>query len=326
MGKTLGLSQKHLLATPDLSREDIRYLLNTARAFDQYFQTSETPEPIPILKNTTIVHFFFEDSTRTRISFDVAVRRLSGQAIQFSASSSSVRKGETLIDTAKVIQAMKPHALIVRHSSAGSPQVLAEHLQIPVINAGDGFHEHPTQGLLDVLTMEKQLGDLKGKNVLIIGDIAHSRVARSNINLLRKLGATVTVSAPPTFLPPQSEAYPVKYAYRLEEALPDADVVMALRIQSERQTRNRMQIPSTAEYARFWGLNRERVKLMKPGAIILHPGPVNRGVELEPEVADSPISVILDQVSNGIVARMAVLAAICQPQRLQQWLEERGAV
>jgi aspartate carbamoyltransferase catalytic subunit len=220
------------------------------------------------------------------------------------------------------IQAMRPHCLVVRHASAGSPAILARTLEIPVINAGDGFHEHPTQGLLDAFTIEQKLGAIAGKRIVICGDIAHSRVARSNIYVLRKLGASVAVCGPPTLLPPRPDALGVDYAYRPEELLPDADVVMMLRIQLERQ--NRMQIPSLPEYSRFWGLNKERAKLLKPTAIIMAPGPINRGVELDPEVAEGANSVILDQVTYGVVVRMAVLATACQPTGFDAWLEQGG--
>jgi aspartate carbamoyltransferase catalytic subunit len=268
------------------------------------------------------VNLFFEASTRTRTSFELATRAIGGAPLNFVTSSSSVEKGETLIDTAKNIVAMRPHCLVVRHSSAGSPKFLAANVTTPVVNAGDGFHEHPTQGLLDAFTIEEKLGSLKGKRVVIIGDIAHSRVARSNIHILRKLGASVAVCGPPTLLPPKPEALGVDCAYRPEELLPQADVVMALRIQLERQ--NRMQLPSVAEYSRVWGINSERLKLLKGSAIILHPGPVNRGVELATEVADGPRSVILDQVTNGVVVRMAVLAAVVNPEGLAKWLKDGG--
>lgn len=248
------------------------------------------------------------------MSFEVATRKLGGGALGFAASSSSTTKGETLIDTARNIEALKPHCLVVRHSCAGSPAFLERHVGVPIVNAGDGFHEHPTQALLDAFTIEEKLGDLKGKRVVIIGDIAHSRVARSNIIVLRKLGAQVAVCGPPTLLPPHPERLGVEYGYRPEPFLENADVVMALRIQLERQ--NKMQIPSLAEYAKVWGLNRERAKLLKKEAIILHPGPVNRGVELDTEVADGPRSVILDQVANGVLVRMAVLTAACKPEAL----------
>ncbi|MGK5082670.1 aspartate carbamoyltransferase catalytic subunit [Bdellovibrionota bacterium FG-1] len=304
-----------LIAAADLSKNEIRYLLMAAKKFSPFVERGET---VPLLQGKTVVTLFFENSTRTRNSFDLAARRLGGSTLSIAVANSSVAKGETLIDTAKNIEAMRAHCFVVRHSSAGSPLFLAKNQRVPVVNAGDGFHEHPTQGLLDAFTMEEKLGDLKGKRVVILGDIAHSRVARSNIHILKKLGARVAVCGPPTLLPPQPECLGVDFAYRPEELLPEADVVMALRIQLERQ--NKMQVPSVAEYAHFWGINKERAKLLKPGAILLHPGPVNRGVELDPEVADGPHSVILDQVFNGVLVRMAVLAAVCNPEGLNQWL------
>jgi aspartate carbamoyltransferase catalytic subunit len=309
----------HLIAAADLAETDIRYLLAVARHFAPHVQRGET---IPLLQGKTVVTLFFENSTRTRNSFDLATRRLGGGTLGIAVANSSVTKGETLIDTARNIVAMRAHCLVVRHSSAGSPDFLARSQPIPVVNAGDGFREHPTQGLLDAFTIEEKLGKIAGKRVVILGDIAHSRVARSNIHILKKLGASVAVCGPPTLLPPHPEKLGVDYAYRPEKLLPDADVVMALRIQLERQ--NRMQLPSLAEYSRVWGLNRERAKLLKPSAIILHPGPVNRGVELDTEVADGPRSVILDQVFNGVLVRMAVLAAVCNPQGLEDWLAKGG--
>ena len=296
---------KHLLAAADLSPEQIRHILDTAKKLSPKAKQNET---IPLLAGKTIVNLFFENSTRTRTSFELAARKLGAGILNFAASTSSMTKGETLVDTARNIEAMKPSALVVRHSSAGSPSILAKNVSVPVINAGDGFHEHPTQALLDVYTIEEKLGSVANKRVVIMGDIAHSRVARSNIHVLRKLGASVAVCAPPTLLPPKPETLGVDYAYRPESLLKDADVVMALRIQLERQ--NKMQIPSLSEYSAFWGLNRERAKLLKKECIILHPGPVNRGVELDPEVADGPRSVILDQVFNGILVRMAVLSIL----------------
>ncbi len=307
---------RHLLSAGDLSTAQIQSLLQIARAFSKPINDGES---IPILQGKTIVNLFFENSTRTRISFEVATRKLQGNVLNFAASTSSLTKGETLVDTAKNIEAMRPHCLVVRHSSAGSPNFLAKCLSLPVVNAGDGFHEHPTQGLLDAFTIQEKLGEIKGKRVVILGDIAHSRVARSNIHILKKLGASVAVCAPPTLLPPKPEVLGVDYAYRPEELLPDADVVMALRIQMERQEQR--QFPSLSEYAKFWGLNKERAKLLKPHAIILHPGPINRGVELDAEIADGPRSVILDQVFNGVLVRMAVLAAVCAPEALSAWLK-----
>jgi aspartate carbamoyltransferase catalytic subunit len=309
---------KHLLAAADLSVEEIRRILSIAKVFS----TAVGKGPLPLLQGKTIVNLFFENSTRTRTSFEMATRRLGGGTLNFAASNSSVQKGETLIDTAKNIEAMGAHCWVVRHSSAGSPGVLARNTHVPVINAGDGFHEHPTQGLLDAYTIQEKLKDIAGKRVLILGDIAHSRVARSNISILKKLGASVVVCGPPTLLPPNPEVLGVEYAYRLEEVLPKADVVMALRIQLERQ--NKLQLPSIAEYSQVWGLNKDRAKLMKKSAIILHPGPINRGVEIDPEVADSATSVILDQVANGVLVRMAVLASVINPEGLNQWLIQGG--
>jgi aspartate carbamoyltransferase catalytic subunit len=312
---------KHLLAAADLSPAEIRFLIDTAKKMAPVLRKEKEEGQsamIPILSGKTIVNLFFENSTRTRTSFELAIRKLGAGALNFAASTSSVAKGETLIDTAKNIEAMGPHAIVVRHASAGSPQWLAKNVSVPVVNAGDGFHEHPTQALLDLYTMEEKLGTVAGKRVVILGDIAHSRVARSNIHILRKMGASVAVCAPPTLLPPVPETLGVDYAYRPEELLREADVVMALRIQLERQ--NRMQVPSLSEYSAFWGLSRERAKLLKPGCIILHPGPVNRGVELDPEVADGPRSVILDQVFNGVLVRMAVLATVIDRPKLEAWL------
>ena len=312
---------QHLLGAADLSVDQIRALLSAASTFSKPVRDGKI---IPLLQGKTIVNLFFENSTRTRTSFELATRKLGGNTLNFASSNSSTQKGETLIDTARNIAAMRPHCLVVRHASAGSPQILAQTIGLPVVNAGDGFHEHPTQGLLDVFTMEEKLGSsVKGKRVVIIGDIAHSRVARSNIYLLNKLGASVAVCGPPTLLPPEPSVLGVDFAYRPEDLLPEADVVMALRIQLERQ--NRMQVPSVAEYARVWGLNQERATLLKPETIILHPGPINRGVELDPEVADGPRSVILDQVFNGILVRMAVLAAVCNPSDLARWVKKNRA-
>ena len=312
---------KHLLAASDLTKEEIQKLLATAKAFAPAFDRGET---IPLLQNKTIVNLFFENSTRTRTSFEIATRRLGGIIQNFAASTSSTQKGETLIDTARTIEAMKANCFVIRHSSAGSPSVLAHSTNVAVINAGDGFHEHPTQALLDAYTIQEKLGTIEGKKILILGDIAHSRAARSNIYVLKKLGASITVCGPPTLLPPKPETLGVEAVYRLEKVLPQADVVMALRIQLERQ--NRHQLPSIAEYSRVWGLNKERAKLIKKGAIIMAPGPVNRGVEIDPEVADGPTSVILDQVSNGVLVRMAVLATICNPEGLAKWLQAQGGI
>lgn len=312
-------SIKSLISAANLTTDQIQFIFGISRLFAPFVERGES---ISLLKGMTVVNLFFENSTRTRASFELAIRKLEGGTLNFAASTSSTQKGETLIDTARNIISMGPHCIVVRHSSAGSPQVLANAVSVPIINAGDGFHEHPTQGLLDAFTISEKLGSIQNKRILIIGDIAHSRVARSNISILKKLGASVAVCGPPTLLPPFPERLGVDFSYRPEELLPSADVVIALRIQMERQ--NRMQIPSVSEYSRFWGLNRERAKLLKKEAIILHPGPINRGVEIDPEVADGPRSVILDQVVNGVIVRMAVLAQICNPLGLNQWLTKGG--
>lgn len=310
---------KELLSSEELDAASIENLFGAADAFRP---TLTSGKALALLQGRTVVNLFFENSTRTRTSFEHATRMLGGAFLNFAASQSSVSKGETLLDTARNIEAMRPHALVVRHGSSGSPALLARSVSVPVINAGDGFHEHPTQGLLDAYTIREKLGSLKGKRIVILGDIAHSRVARSGIRIFKKLGAQVAVCGPPTLLPPFPGHLGVEAADRLEPLLPQADVVMALRIQLERQ--NRMQLPSMAEYSRIWGLNLERSKLMKKGAILLHPGPINRGVEVDPEVADGPHSVILDQVFNGVLIRMAVLASVCNGPGLKTWLASGG--
>lgn len=305
---------KHLLAAADLTLDEIHAFFATARAFAKPVKSGET---FKLLSGKTVVNLFFENSTRTRLSFEVATRKLGGTVMNFAVANSSVSKGETLIDTARNLEALGGDCFVVRHASAGSPHVLAPRVQGPIVNAGDGFHEHPTQGLLDVFTMLEKLGTLEGKRVLILGDIAHSRVARSNIHLLKKLGAQVSVCGPPTLLPPNPEALGVTAYLRPEDCLPQADVVMTLRVQLERQ--NRMQIPSLQEYTQFWGINRARAALLKKGAILMHPGPINPGVEIDPEVSDGPNSVILEQVFHGILIRMAVLAHLCaDPTALKQ--------
>jgi aspartate carbamoyltransferase catalytic subunit len=306
---------KHFLSTSDLSTEDANILLDAATSFKK---TQNIP---PLLAGKTVVNLFFENSTRTRISFEIATRKMGGSVLNFASATSSVNKGETLVDTAKNIEAMGPDCMVVRHASAGAPLYLAKRVSIPVVNAGDGFHEHPTQALLDAFTIRERLGSLSGKRIVILGDIAHSRVARSNIHLLKKLGASIAVCGPPTLLPPHPEALGVDFALRPEDLLKEADVVMTLRIQFERQ--NKMQIPSVAEYTKFWGITRERAALLKDSAIILHPGPINRGVELDAEVADSSRSLILDQVGNGVMVRMAVLAKIVNPNGFQKWFDGR---
>ena len=297
-------SVQHLLGIEGLEVEQIQRFLDEGKKFKKAIE--QGTKKFQSLQGKTGVSLFYEASTRTRGSFEMAVKRLSGDFIHMNAdSSSSVSKGETLVDTARNLEAMNPDFLILRHSSSGASQLLANHLRIPVINAGDGFHEHPTQALLDAMTIQEQFGSLKGLKVTIVGDIAHSRVARSNFHLLQKMGAKVTACGPPTLLPPYLEELGVKTSFHLVDAISDADVVMMLRIQFERQ--NDKQIPSNAEYFRFFGLHKESVKSLKKTAIIMHPGPLNRGVEISPEVADGKNSVILNQVTNGVAIRMAVL-------------------
>lgn len=298
---------KDLLSIEELSTEQIRIFLDKGKEFKK--QLEDGKRSWNTLNGKTVVSLFYEASTRTRGSFEMAAKRLSANFLHMTGdSSSSVSKGETLVDTAKNLEAMSPDLLVLRHGSSGAAQFLAKHLKIPVINAGDGFHEHPTQALLDAITIETHFKKIKGLRIVIIGDIAHSRVARSNIHLLKRLGASLCVCGPPTLIPPAVREMGIEFSYSVRDAIRDADVVMMLRIQFERQ--NDRQIPSTAEYYKFFGLNVENAKAMKKTAIIMHPGPMNRGVEIAPEVADGKNSVILDQVTNGVAVRMAVLSLL----------------
>jgi aspartate carbamoyltransferase catalytic subunit len=295
--------KKDLLGIEKLTGKEINQYFNLANKF---VKVLERPIPIvPSLRGKTILTLFFEPSTRTQISFSVAAKRLSADIINFSQSTSSVSKGETLLDTAKNIEAMKVDGVIVRHSAPGAAKYLAEQLDAFIINAGDGSHEHPTQALLDLMTMRQNFVNFKDLKVLIIGDIAHSRVARSNIFGLKTLGAQVAICAPPTMIPLGIDKLGVDVFYNLDDIIGDFDVVMALRIQIERQGAGLF--PSVREYRTLYGLTKERVHRMKPKSIIMHPGPANRGVEIDPEVADGDKSVILDQVKNGVAIRMAVL-------------------
>ncbi len=301
------LGIKSLLGAELLDRGQIDKILKTAFAFKA---ASENPGPDAVFKNSplkgkTVALVFFEDSTRTRISFEVAAKRLGANTLIFSPSNSSTKKGETLFDTARTLEAMKPDVIVLRHPSAGTPYHFDQILKVPVVNAGDGFHEHPTQALLDLMTIQEFKGKVEGRNVLIIGDIAHSRVARSNIYALKTMGAKVRVCGPPTLLPPKVENLGVEVFWNLEEAVKGQDVVMMLRIQFERF--QGAQAPSKSEYARFFGLNSRTIGFCEKDALIMHPGPMNRGLELSTEVADGPQSVILSQVANGVMLRMAVL-------------------
>ncbi|OPX17881.1 aspartate carbamoyltransferase [candidate division WOR-3 bacterium 4484_100] len=297
------MPEKNLLGIEGLSAEDIYKYLDLA---DNFLGVLERPIPIvPALRGKTILTLFFEPSTRTQISFSIAAKRLSADVVNFSISSSSVIKGETLLDTAKNIEAMKVDGVIIRHSVPGAAKVLADQLDAFVINAGDGGHEHPTQALLDLMTIRQRFGKFKGLKVLIVGDIAHSRVARSNIFGLKTLGAEVGICGPPTLLPLEIEKFSVQVFYDLDEAIKRFDVIMALRIQLERQESGLF--PSIREYRNLYGLTKQRIKQMKPNAVIMHPGPTNRGIEIDPEVADGNKSLILRQVKNGVALRMAVL-------------------
>lgn len=302
-GAVPSLGVEDLVGIAPLSAQQIRLILDTA---EQFRQISARPiKKVPTLRGKTVVNLFFEPSTRTRTSFEIAGKRLSADVQSISASTSSVVKGETLLDTARNIEAMYPDLLVLRHSAAGAPHFLARHCRAGVINAGDGSHEHPTQALLDALTMRQRRGRIEGLRVAIVGDIAHSRVARSNILCLHKLGADVAVAGPPTLLPLRAESLGVEVHGRMEPALEGADVVMMLRIQVERG--GNQNLPSRREYFKLFGLTTERLALAKPDATVMHPGPMNRGVEIASEVADGPQSAILDQVSNGLAVRMAIL-------------------
>ena len=296
--------KRHLLSATDLTRDDALLILDTA---DRLAEQSEAAavRKFPTLRGRTVVNLFFEDSTRTRTSFEVAAKRLSADVINFSAKGSSVSKGESLKDTAWTLEAMGADAVVIRHSASGAPHRLAGWIKGSVINAGDGTHEHPTQALLDAYTMRQRLGRLEDLRVTIVGDVIHSRVARSNVLLLATLGAQVTVVAPPTLLPVGIETWPVEVSYDLDAVLPKSDVVMMLRVQRERM--GAAYFPSTREYSRRYGLDRDRVRLLTDDAIVMHPGPMNRGVEIAAEVADSPRSTIVDQVTNGVSVRMAIL-------------------
>jgi len=295
--------RKDLLGLEELTRGEIEFILETAGSF---VEISERPiKKVPVLRGLTVVNLFSEPSTRTRISFELAEKRLSADTVNITASSSSVVKGETLKDTAKNIEAMNIDMLVVRHNAPGAPHYLADVLHCPVINAGDGPHEHPTQALLDLLTVKQKRGTFEGLNVTIIGDILHSRVARSDIWGFTKLGAAVTVCGPPTLIPPDIESTGVTVSYDLEEVIPRSDILMLLRIQTERL--KECFFPSIREYSDFFGLNSAKLERAKPDVMIMHPGPLNRGVEITPDVADGPRSVILDQVRNGLAVRMAVL-------------------
>ncbi len=297
------LSQKHLLGIKDITREDIELIFETA---DNFKDVINRPiKKVPSLRDVTIANVFFENSTRTRLSFELAQKRLSADVINFSASNSSVKKGETLLDTVNNILAMKVDMIVMRHASVGAPHFLAKHIMANIINAGDGTHEHPTQALLDTFSIREKLGEVSGKKVAIIGDILHSRVALSNIFALQKLGAKVMVCGPPTLLPKFIGQLGVEVEFDVKKALQWCDVANVLRIQLERQQIK--YFPSLREYSLYYGINKRLLDSLKKQIVIMHPGPINRGVELSSDAADSQHSIILDQVENGVAIRMAVL-------------------
>jgi aspartate carbamoyltransferase catalytic subunit len=295
--------KKDLLGINQLEPDEIEVILETAETFKEI--STRPIKKVPTLRGRTVVHLFYEPSTRTRTSFEIAAKRFSADTFNISASTSSIVKGETLLDTAKNLEAMNPDVIVLRHSAAGAPHMLARRVEASVINAGDGMHEHPTQALLDLLTIRDNKGTISGQTVAIIGDIAHSRVARSNIWALTKMGARVLAAGPNTMIPQDLDKLGVEVFNHLEDVIPEADVIMMLRIQLERQ--GKMLLPSLREYSKVFGLNEEKLSKAKSDVLIMHPGPINRGVEISPSVADGPYSVILDQVTNGVAIRMALL-------------------
>ncbi|MFH1288880.1 MAG: aspartate carbamoyltransferase catalytic subunit [bacterium] len=297
------LKSKDLLGLEHMSREEIELVLETAKLFEEV--SGREIKKVPTLRGKTIINLFFEVSTRTRTSFELAGKRLSGDVINIQAGVSSIAKGETLLDTGKALDAMNADIVVIRHSSSGASHLLAKYSKFSVINAGDGMHEHPTQALLDMFTILKEKKRIEGLKVVIVGDVLHSRVARSNIWGMKKLGAEITVVAPPTFLPMDIEKMGVEVSYNLDESIKKADVVYLLRIQQERQKKGFL--PDIREYSKLFGLNQERLSLAKKDILLMHPGPINRGVEISPDVADGPLSLINEQVTSGVAVRMAVL-------------------
>jgi aspartate carbamoyltransferase catalytic subunit len=294
---------EHLLSVTQLSPEDITRILDTADSFREV--GTRVIKKVPALRGRTVVNLFYENSTRTRISFEIAAKRLSADVINFSTSGSSVAKGESLKDTALTLQAMGADAIVIRHSSSGSPYTLTKWVEASVINAGDGTHEHPTQALLDLFTIREHFPAFDGLRVAIVGDVLHSRVARSNTHGLARMGAQVTLVGPPTLIPPEAPSWGAEVSHELDSVLPKLDVCYMLRVQRERQ--RQQYFPTVREYSRLYGLTRERVESLPEGALIMHPGPMNRGVEIASDVADLPRSLITDQVTNGIAVRMALL-------------------
>jgi len=302
-GPRTALKDRHLLGIQGLEADEITLVLDTARVMAEI--ATRPVRKVPTLRAKTVVNFFMEPSTRTRSSFEIAEKRLSADTLNFSPSTSSVTKGESLLDTARNLEAMSPDMIVIRHKASGAPHFLARHCRSAIINAGDGWHEHPTQALLDAYTIRERKGRLKGLSVAIVGDLMHSRVLRSNLFCLKTMGATVRLCGPPTLVPRGLDALGAEVHLKVESAIEGADVVMMLRVQRERQKGSAF--PSAREYFNLFGMTRERVRLAKKDAIIMHPGPMNRGVEIDSAVADGPASVILEQVTNGVAVRMAVL-------------------
>jgi aspartate carbamoyltransferase catalytic subunit len=298
--------QRHILGIEHLSSSDIRFILDTAESLKCILD--RPIKKVPTLRGRTVVMLFFEPSTRTKLSFELAAKRLSADSVGITASASSIVKGETLIDTARNIEAMKPDVIVMRHPMSGAPHLMARHVEAAVINAGDGTNEHPSQALLDLLTIRQYKGKIAGLKVAIIGDIAHSRVAKSNIRALKKMGANVAVAGPATMMPAEAGILGAEVHTRVEDAIDKADVVMALRIQKERQGKSLF--PGEREYASFFGINRDNITAAKDDAIVMHPGPINRGVGITPDLADSGRSVILEQVTNGVAIRMALFSLL----------------
>ena len=313
----MAFAPRHLLGLEGVSGEDITAILDTAASFKEI--SERDIKKVPALRGKTVINLFYESSTRTRTSFEIAAKRLSADTINISASSSSVSKGETLADTARNLEAMRPDALVVRHPASGACSLLARHVGCPIINAGDGCHEHPTQALLDCLTIREHRGTIAGLTVAIVGDLLHSRVGRSNVHALRALGARVRLVGPPTLLPPEFASLGVELHPRLADGVRDADVIMMLRIQHERQGANFF--PTPEEYSQYYCLTEDVVRLAKPEVIILHPGPLNRGLEIATAVADGPYSLIMNQVTNGVAVRMAILYLLVARSKAEDALE-----
>ena len=310
MKEAYRFQHKNILGIEQLSVTDIYHILDTAVTFKEI--SNRSIKKVPTLKGKTIINFFFEPSTRTRLSFEIAAKRMSADTFNIAASTSSAQKGETLIDTACNLEAMKPDLIIIRHGSSGAPGLLTRHIDSSIINAGDGTHEHPSQALLDMMTVREHKKSIEGLKIALVGDIAHSRVAHSNILAFTKLGADVRVAGPSTFMVPHLDLLGARVCSSVEEAITDADVVMVLRIQKERQ--EDPLIPSLREYSQFYGINHSLLQHAKPDVLIMHPGPINRGVEMNPDVADGKGAVILEQVTNGVAVRMALLYLVIRQE------------